>query len=112
MGVATGVFVRVRTRSSTVPGAVPATAGGKPRPQKRCQRVRAAYSFIGGSLIGIAVSLVVLNAGEGDGELMLLVAMILASSGIGMYLSGSKTTAHRGKDSSVQVKSSASARKA
>jgi len=68
------------------------TADGKPRTKKRHER-RAAYSFIGGSLIGAAVSLLLflVNA-EGDGALMLLVAPVLASTGIRMHLSGSKGT--------------------
>src|ERR1700692_895934 len=76
------------------------------RPQRRPERLRAAYSFVGGSLIGIAVSLTLflLSAGEGAGDLMLLAALTLASAGIGMHLSASKRTAHRGEDSSLQVK--------
>jgi hypothetical protein len=74
-----------------------ASAEGKPRIRKRYRRLRAAYSFIGGSLIGIAGSLTAfaLNPGEDGGTLTLLVSLTLASTGIGIHLNGSKRPAQR-----------------
>lgn len=56
--------------------------------------------------MGIAVSLTLFLpcAGEGDRELMLLVVLILASTGVGMYLSTSKRTAQRGGARSLQAR--------
>jgi len=76
----------------------------QPRPQlnlivgkKRSRRLRRAYSFIGGALIGISLSLpvLVLNAGDDYGELVLLTSLILASTGIGMHFNGSRRTVRR-----------------
>jgi len=60
-------------------------------------RLRRAYSFIGGTLIGISLYLpvLVLNAGNDYGELVLLASLILASTGIGMHFSGSRRTVRR-----------------
>jgi hypothetical protein len=74
-----------------------ANAEGKPRIQKQYRRLRAAYSFIGGSLIGIGGSLAAfaLNPGEDGGTLVLLVSLTLASMGIGIHLNGSKRPVQR-----------------
>ena len=57
-------------------------------------RLRRAYSFMGGSLIGISISLpvLILDARNDFAELVLFVSLILASTGIGIHLSGSKRT--------------------
>ena len=61
------------------------------------RRLRRAYSFMGGALIGISLSLPVLmlDARNDFGELVLFVSLILASTGIGMHLNASKGTVLR-----------------
>jgi len=82
----------------------------KPCPTKPSKQLRSAYSFIGGSLIGISICLPVfaLDAGKGGGAPVLLGCLTLAATGIGIHLRGAKQPNTSRKGLVVAAKSSAS----
>jgi hypothetical protein len=77
--------------SSAAPAAISVgTVVAKPHRGSLVSKWRRAFSFVGGSLIGIAIALPVfaLDAAEGDGALALIGSVTLAAVGIGMHLRG------------------------
>jgi hypothetical protein len=82
---------------------------GKHPPIDSGPTTRRVYSFMGGCLIGISVSLpaVALDAGEGGGALVLFGCLTLAATGIGMHVRGTKQTRTPFKESSIAAKGNA-----
>jgi hypothetical protein len=81
--------------SSALPAATSVGAVvAKPRRGSLASKRPTAYSFIGGSLIGIAIALPVLtvDALEGDSALLFIGSVTLAATGIGMHLRGASKT--------------------
>jgi hypothetical protein len=71
--------------------AVPREVVGEPQPTKRFGKLPRAYSFIGGLLMGISISLpLLLDAGEGGSALVVVGSLTLAAAGIGMHVRGAK----------------------
>jgi hypothetical protein len=66
--------------------------GGSPTTGSNFERIRGAYSLIGGVLMGTSVALPVLalDAGADHDELVLCVALILAFIGLGLHIRASK----------------------
>ena len=81
-----------REASSGAHVAVPREAVvGEPQPTRRFRKLQRDYSFIGGLLIGISISLpLLLDAGEGGGALVVVGSLTLAAAGIGMHVRGAK----------------------